>query len=217
MHIDSDLGRLQAISLRRVSRIRTTASRISLGSPKSEQQTGVAYAVIELHNLWYSFSRHLYLSAVLGAKDPSGAKIAILVPRPTSVDDALTPAIRLRPSHRSRKPPWSWADEPPWAKPQVLLDSLHAVGASNESKVSAGVSTTGTVFSELTTFRNFFAHRGKDTFLRLPPLLRAHSFPSDLKPSQALLSNSSMLGTKRPQALLLDWVDEIEDAISLSI
>lgn len=218
MRLLRDLRLLQSTALHRLARIRPVAVNSSLAPMDSkDRDIGVSYAIIELYTLWHSFSRFLYISAALGAKDGSGTRVTSTVPHPSTIDVALTPAIRLRRRYRTRTPPWRWVDEPSWANPTVLLDSLSAVSASNRSTVSAGLSTPSTVFVGLAPFRHFFAHRGRDTRQPLSGIARNHSIPPDLRPSEMLLTKALALGTPRTQPLLLDWIDEIGNAVQLMV
>lgn len=184
----------------------------------TERELGITYSVVELYNLWYSFSRCLYLSTALGARDSTGSRVVLVnVTRPTSVEDALTLAIRTRQGQQNRRPPWTWRDEPSWAQTRVLLQGLSAIGASNQQQVSNGLSTPTSVFDELPHFRYFFAHRGRETLQRLRPLIRAHSIPSNLRPTDALLTPATVLGTMRTQPLVLDWIDEVSNSITFVI
>ncbi len=179
----------------------------------------MTYCVMELHTLWDGFSRALFLSSALAARDSSGRRVAVTVtPRPKSVDEALAYAIRRNKPRLYKKKqaaPWSWWDEPKWGKAQVLLDSLDEVGCSNRPKVAAALSTQTAVFDYLAVVRNFYAHRGKDTRERLHPMAVTYSLPPNLHPSGALLLRARLGGALRPQPLLLDWVDDIINTLSL--
>ncbi len=219
MRINRDLRSMQRTAVGRLRRLRDVA--VACSSPTAaprDRELGVTYSVVELYNLWYGFSRSLYLSAAFGARDGTGSRVALTVtPRPRTVEEALTHAIRLRPSHKTRNPPWRWQDEPSWARTKILLDSLAAIGASNGVQVSAALSSTSRVFDELEPFRHFFAHRGRDTRQRLPPVVRAHSIPVTLRPTEALLTPATVLGVLRPQPLLLDWIDDVNDVVNQAV
>ncbi len=178
---------------------------------------GVTYCVLELYNLWYSFSRSLYLSAAFGARDGSGVRVAVAVSRPGTVDDALTHVIRLNPRHATKSPPWMWMHEPNWANTTNLLSALNAVGASNTSQVSAGLSAPSTVFGGIIPFRHFFAHRGRDTLQNLHAIILPYSISPTLRPTEVMLSRAVVLGVPRPQSLLLDWIDEVLNTIAIAI
>ena len=215
MRICRDLRKLRKSAARRSARLRRLVIDCQSLPHSPQRESGTAYSVLELHSLWYSFSRALFLSAALGARDGTGNRVQVTaIPRPHTVEEALTPAIRLRPTYRTKSPPWNWRDEPRWSDPNELLKSLRAIGASNENRVSAGLSTATTVFAGLGPFRNFVAHRNADTNKRLEPVTRAYLIPS-MRPTEALLSAATVQGNLRPQSLLLDWIDEVVTIIEL--
>src|SRR3989304_5529943 len=219
MRIERDLRRLQRSAHGRLRRLRYVAVLCSTGraTPK-DRELGVTYCALELYNLWYSFSRCFFLSAAFGAGDGAGVRVAIGTgARPRSVEEALTYAIRIRPGYRNRVPPWKWQDEPSWVKPTVLLDALRAIGASNTTRVSAGLSASSGVFDDLPPFRHFFAHRGRDTAQPLKRRIRAQSISPAVRPTEALLTPASVLGAVRPQPWLLDWIDDLTNAVPLVV
>lgn len=211
---------LQRTALRRAGRLRLIAAECGLpGSINPGREARVTYCVIELHTLWDGFSRALFLSSALSAYDSAGRRVSVAAtPRPTTVDDALTHAIRrVKPGLRKRNPPWAWWDEPKWGNTRVLLDSLDAVGCSNRSQVAAALSTQTAVFDHLGTMRNFYAHRGKGPRQKLHPIAITYSLPPTMHPSGALLLRARLGGVMRPQPLLLDWVDDVINTISLAV
>jgi hypothetical protein len=182
-----------------------------------DQELAVTYCVIELYNFWYGFSRSFFLSSALGAKDGSGSRVVVtIVPRPKTVEEALTPAIRLRPNSASRQPPWRWLDEPSWANTSILQRALGSVGASNQAQISKALSASSGVFADLAPFRHFFAHRGEGTVLPLRARIRAHSLPA-IRPTLALLLPATVVGVVRPQPLLIDWIDDVVNTVSLAV
>ena len=219
MPIARDLRRLRRKAVGRLLRLRLIATQSCVtNAPIQEREPGVTYTVIELYNLWYTFSRSLFLSASFGALDGTGKRVALSAGRrPGSLQEALTPAVRLNPRSKNRQPPWTWWDEPRWVRTDVLLGALAAVGASNRPKVGAALSAPTKVFDELSPFRHFYAHRGRDTAAQLAPLIRARAIPSYLRPTEALLVPAASLGTTRPQPLLLDWIDDVTNAVLLSV
>ena len=180
----------------------------------------VTHCIVELHNLWIGFSRSLYLSSAFGARDGLGRRIQLeAIATADSVDEALTHAIRrTKPNtYRRGSPPWNWADEPSWGSPKILLDSLDEIGASNRQIVSNGLSTLTSVFTHLPRFRNFYAHRNEDTARGLGGVLMNYGIAADMHASVALLVAAQIRGVQRPQPLLLDWVDDVINVISLVV
>lgn len=217
MRLTGDLVRLQAVGRRRLKKIRSVVPTPPLQGVLIETELGVTYVVIELFNLWSTFARLLYLCTALGARDANGSQVALAIPRPTTVDDALTPAIRLDGRWLKQQPPWGWWQEPHWDQAQVLLKALAAIGAANQPQVSGALSTSSSVLNDLWRFRNFFAHRGPTTAQVLTPLIRGYAIPSNVRPTEALLKRATAAGTLRPQAVLLDWIDDMDNMLELIV
>ncbi len=197
----------------RLGRLRTLPGlRPHAPAPQAERE--VAHACIELVSLWSAFTRNYYLSTALGARGVGGVRVSTAL-QAAVVDDALTAAIHhLKPGLRKRSAPWSDFDEPTWRKTDVFLDVLTMAAASNLSTVQNALSATQTdVFTDLPTFRNFVAHKNHDTANRCRNLYRKYGVPRGARPVQALLLRQA----GRPQALLLDWIDDIENVVTLTI
>lgn len=220
-----DLRRVQDSALGRISRLRAVAdlaaaSRSLKPSSLHQRDELVAFTVLELYNLWFGFSRALFLSTAFRARDGSGHRVVLSrVRSAASVDEALGHAIRrVKPrTFRQRQAPWNWVDEPSWGVARVLLDSLDELGASNYVTVSAGLSASPTVFVHLAKFRHFYAHRGRETAVSLRGPIGSYAIPARTHPSEALMTAVTRGGITRPQPLLLDWCDAVRDAVELVI
>jgi len=204
--------------LHRLGRIRVHADQ---ALRTSDPAIGISFAVMELDSLWIGVSRSLFLSTAFTAKDGSGARLQLSkVPRAHDIDEALTHAIRR--CTRRYKPgstgPWRWPDEPLWWKPQTLMDALDEIGASNYAQVVTALGIAPAVFADLHAFRNFYAHRGKDTRSLLVPVLRSLNFPTTETATRALSSPLITAASGvRPQPLILDWIDDIEATVTTAI
>lgn len=228
MHAHFELNKLQRAGLVRALRIRAQVADTVIkphpgcnGSSDSSMDRAIAFAVIELDNLWASVARSLYLSAAFCGVDESGARLHLSkVPTPTTTDEALTYAIRANRGKSFRKGstgPWKWRDEPQWWDPSALIRSLDCIGASNLQTVTAALNANPDVFQHLHTFRNFYAHRNRDTRERLIPHLRTLQFPADVTATFALASPDPSSRDPRPQPLLLDWLDDVRRTIALLV
>ena len=220
MRIVRDLRRLQVAGNSRLTRLHAIATAATVAPQGSrDRSTGVSFVVVELYNFWYSMSRCLYLSSAFRARDGNGKRITLDVGASKDVDTALTLAIaRTRPRIAERKqPPWSWGDEPYWVNTGVLLDSLEGIGASNRPTVAAALALPSKVFSHLSPFRHFCAHRNRQTARRLRPLIASYSISPALPATDALATPASGPDGQRPQVLLLDWVDEVHNVVSLIV
>jgi hypothetical protein len=216
-----DLRRLGTSAANRLSRLRRSALRATAhGLAYEARDATVTYCVVEAFNCWHGFSRSLYLSSALGARDGNGRRIrAGKIPRPKTAADALTPAVRRRgrPRFPAAGPPWRFSEEPPWANPSALLEVLDEIGASNRGEVARGVSLPTSVLDHLPIFRNFYAHRGRETVASARALAVPYGISPVLAPTQILLARASTASGPRPQPLLLDWIDDLAAVVDLSI
>lgn len=217
-----DLRRLRRASLARVNRLAEHAFDAATTAPdqiRHDQLT--AYCVVEMYNLWYAFSRSLFISVCVGTRDAAGKITLSQVPRAATDHDALTHAIRrCKPNRlKSGGPPWQWIDEPSWASPGVLLDSLDEVGAANRPAVSAALSvpSVSQTVLHLPKFRHFYAHRGEGTRRQAISVAPTYALPTNLTPTGLLNSHGATSGVTRPQPILMDWIDDIEVLINIAI
>ena len=187
----------------------------------SSVDAAVAYVVIELDNLWSGIARSFFLSVAFCARDGMGGRIQLSrAVKAQSIDDALTHAIRRCKPWRYRpgsNGPWKWLDEPLWWNPNSLLDAMDEIGASNYQQVSMAMSASPNAFAYLHTFRNFYAHRGKGTRDEIVSDLRRLQFPTTYTATAALTSRVVANGQLRPQPLILDWLDDIWNTVSLLV
>ena len=223
-----DLTKIKRSGLVRATRIRTQVANIvaprltTAGGVEDESvDRAVAFAIIELDNLWGGVARSLFLSAAFCGVDATGTRLRLSnVPRSRNTDEALTYAIRsLKGSNykQGSTGPWTWRDEPPWWSPATLLKSLQDIGASNYQQVNTALGAYPDVFEHLHVFRNFYAHRGKDTREQLIPHLRSLQFPITYSATVALNSPNPNSSLPRSQPLVLDWLDDVQATIGLLV
>lgn len=219
-----DLQTLQRSALARAERLHTYMSSAVTQLPTAKPvslDSAVAFVVIELDNLWVSTARSFFLSVAFCARDGGGSRVRLSkVAKAQSTDEALTYAIRRcrGPNYRRGvSGPWTWRDEPLWWKPHTLLDALDEIGASNYQQVSLAMSASPGAFGHLHTFRNFYAHRSKGTRAEVVSGLRNLQFPTTYTATAALMSPTLLNGRVRPQPLVLDWLDDMWNTISLLV
>lgn len=215
-----DLKKLKRCGSARLSRLRAVAeSALGRTAPSADAERAIAYCCVELHNFWTIFSRSLYLSVVLGARDRYGRQVVCAnYTGDATISEALWPAVRRCRGRKNPKETWSWSDEPRWFETASLLNALDEVRADNYDQVSASLSVPSVgVYESLGAFRNFYCHRSQGTAelvageaarLGVSPALRAGDILSQrTRPAE---------GT-RPLPLLLAWVDEVRVTVELCI
>jgi hypothetical protein len=152
------------------------------------------------------------VSCAYGARDAGGKPVIPAATRSRSEQDAITIAVHAIDSRkRNRGGPWSTRDEPTWHDASDFRKSIQAVNASNASTVVAALSLAPDSVRDLTTFRNFFAHRGRETARKAQNIARRRQIQYDRHPTQIL--NDFAVG--RPQTVLADFVDDLDAVISL--
>ncbi len=124
-----------------------------------------------------------------------------------SLNAALGKAVLLVRPRAAPKSDGSWhrKDEPTWHDPNVFTRLMYHVGSSNMADVNDAFSTGTRTFIDLPVFRNFFAHRNLLSMRAAQALGIRYGIPSTISPAEILSRRS--IG--RPQALLLDWIDDV--------
>lgn len=219
-----NLQNLQRSALLRTDRLHAYISPLLTASYPAGLRSidsAVAFVVIELDNLWAGTARSFFLSVAFCADDGKGHRVHLSnAPRARTTDEALTHAIRrCKPSRYKpgQRGPWDWSDEPGWWNPTTLMESIDEIGASNRLQVSKAMSTSPGAFAHLHTFRNFYAHRSEGTRTEIVGRLRRLLFPTTYTATAALTSPRIEHGVIRPQPLILDWLDDVRNTISMLV
>jgi hypothetical protein len=227
MNSTSHLILLESAAFRHLYRLREVV-RDATGLRGFARDQRVGYATVEGLNTWTQFSRAYYLSwrlqpgrksrppITLGGTCTHGHGCPLGPPATWSPDDAVAHAINMRRKSKTKfvktTPTKTWGDrdEPPWFREWILPDLATDLNASHESDIRAAFAVTVTnVFGDLPQFRNFYAHRSERTGVVLPAIARVNTVPASARPTEMLLARP--IG--RPQALLLDWLDDIQHVI----
>lgn len=165
----------------------------------------VCHATIETFNIWVNFSRAYYLSLSLKPITETGTKVSLGNTGIKTFHDALDESMRVCKNGVWKKGGWTRRDEPPWQKPDTILKSAQAIKCSNYTNIITAYGVPTNVFNDLPKFRHFFAHRNDDTTLTAKNVARNYSISVALHPSKILTTPAY----GRPQALLLDWIDDL--------
>lgn len=196
------LRRLRKTLNRRIARLERRIRAVAANPEHRDRDMVVAHVSIEALNAWALFSRSFYLSCTLGALTERKQYVTTA---PTA--DPLGAAItcinrRVQPNTRGV---WHRRDEPAWHDPNVLMRVCGNVGCSIQVQIGQAFSLSQNVFKDLPVFRNFFAHRNGDTSLAARNIAPRYALPSQLTPTELLLSVSP----GATEAVLLDWLTEM--------
>jgi hypothetical protein len=199
---------LQLRVTRRFRRLRTILD----NAVPEDLDRRTSFVVIESHAAWSSFCKYFYVSCALGGTDNSGNRVLPRASRHASEDAAIHFAImRLSPTSRGAAGKWSPRQEPTWFETATLRKLLDALGSANRSTVTDALSLAPGSVSSLTTFRNFYAHRGQTTARKTQAIALRHLLAPARHPTAIL--NDYPPG--RPQTLLRDFLDDIEAVVLL--
>lgn len=205
------LGKLRAAALKRLNKLRSRVSTLSLPIGPNED-IFVAWVTVETLNLWGGFLRAYYLSGAISSRTVSGNPVKFSGMKFSTTEAALKFAVK---NARGGKLPAkiSRRDEPTWHDMNVFLNLEKAVGASNLSQVYAAFGIA-TLFPQcLSTVRNFYAHRCDETArkaARVGVRLGLSTKP-ELRTTKILCSKLP----KRPQNVLTDWIDDMTNIIDV--
>ncbi len=217
MRPTKDFNVLYRTATNRINKLRLLAQTSSL-RPANEftnSNREISYVVIELHTAYSNFARAYFLSCILKPTTISGVKIVCNPTIGNFIDaiDASMKACRNRTwvSARGNKN-WTQRDEPSWHQPSILINSSQEIDCSNQTDISSAFSVPTSAFEDLTKFRNFFAHRNKNTMKIALGVASQYGISTTPNHPVKILCSPSL---GRSQALILDWFDDINLVIEL--
>lgn len=203
------LGDLRSSAVKNLSRIEGRVAAVSLSRVDPSVDLVISSACIGLLSTWSNFVRAYYLSCFIHPRREGGGHVGVdSAFDGLSFQDAIGHAVATL---RGNPPggPWRRRDEPTWHDPYTLRTLTASIGCSNTQDVIDGLGIESRVFTDLPTFRNFYAHRNWGTFDAAVGLRMHHQIATRKSPTAVLLS----CAYQRPQALLLDWVSDIQDVV----
>lgn len=216
MRPHKSLLKLQKVAIKRLNYFEQLL--LTIGSNNSYRQNEIIleYITIELLNTWVNFSRSFYLSCTISPKTVRGNRITTTMLL-NSFNDAIGAAITHNKPllNLTANDQGSWhhhrRHEPTWHDTDAILRICDHIGCSNINEIRLGFSADQTVFKNLPTFRNFYAHRNQQTELAAKRVaLQKYGISApQLKISQILLS----LPLSQTQPLLNIWIAEIKFTI----
>jgi hypothetical protein len=212
MRPHKSLLKLQKVAIKRLNYFEQLL--LTIGSNNSFRQNEIVleYITIELLNTWVNFSRSFYLSCTIFPKSVSGNRITTTILL-HSFNDAIGVAISQ--TNRNHSPNsqgiWRRKDEPTWHDPNFMIKVCRHIGCSNIAEIESGLSGGQTVFINLPTFRNFFAHRNQQTELAAKTVaLQKYGISApQLKISEILL----LPPLSETQPLINIWIVEMKITI----
>lgn len=205
-------GSIQALSDTARARLdRLSVLAMALGGPIGPADRRlISYSVVEAANLWAGFSRCLFLSCALGARDASGNRI--VSNRVPSVDAALTLAVHaVKPHLRRTNEQWTYNNLPDFQNKGQLAKTLLFIQASVYPSVDLALSYQSRVLSDLPTMRNFFAHKAERAARSARGIAPRYGLSRNLAPEDLLCA----VPPAGSDILLREWLADLEAILSL--
>ena len=208
MRATSDLEKLRTACTGRLLRIRKAFSSVPTLSAQEKSRV-LAFSVIELDNLVISTLREFTISTLQRARTASGARISVnrkfggeqeVAAYMLSVVASVTFQRLGSPLTISRK------DEPRIRDPRLIERILLSCSASNTTALQNALALNTSLFSDLATIRNFYAHRNEDTWHKVRNKARSFGALRLKHPDELMLHYLPM----RSVSLLQDWLDDTE-------
>ncbi|MBY5326530.1 hypothetical protein [Rhizobium leguminosarum] len=165
--------------------------------------------MIELDNLVLSSLRNLAISSLWGARTATGHRISTsrtFGPQDEISAYFLSVANLTKYLRMSSPPTISRKEEPTIRDPRTTAAILNGCAASNLGALQNALAWNFAIFADLSTVRNFYAHRNDDTYRKVRNKAASMGVLG--------LSHPDMLVTKRianrSVTLFEDWLDETE-------
>lgn len=201
---------LRTTALKRLRRLRARAI-LGVGSGRPERDRELAYVILEAQNLWTNFSRSYLLSCIYNPKRCKGGRVTCGNAAIQTPGDVLLAAKRIA-NGPNAPAPVTRRDEPSWHDVALFHKTCQALQCSHLADVQAALSLQTRVFQDLPPFRNFYAHRNAESARRAVQLGKSiYLITGPTHPSDVLARPAR----NRPQALILDWLDDIHAIVDL--
>lgn len=209
MHRHSRLQFLDLSASKHLDRLSRRAVSLRVNAPGYtpwQVEVEASAITIDLQNTWANACKWYVVSCMLGACTKSGARVTCF--RGFQHEDdvirfaitTLKPWIKIAASGN-----WRPSDEPAWHMPRPVLTLAAAAQLSNTVDLQNIFSAGFSVFDDLPMFRNYYAHRNRDTRARAMSLAPRYGGSVFSKPSEVLLS----IPLNRPASVLEEWIDEV--------
>jgi hypothetical protein len=179
--------------------------------PIAERRCLAAFCVIEIANAWAGFARSYYLSCLLRAQRVGGGRVYTTKHGINTPMEAIHEAVLLlTPKRATKTQQYHPAMEPKWHQRDTLMQLSTGLGFSNDAQVQLALNVSTDSFVDLVAFRNFFAHRSKNTYAAVRSIAPRYGQPASARPADVV----SAYAYAGPQPVLVDWIDDIRLAVT---
>ena len=171
----------------------------------------VRYITLEASNTWASLLRTYYLASATGARLENGDRVT----GPSISRDiakALTRSVHvISPALHARQGPWAHHQEPNWLDPIIVHRLMQAEQLSNAQGFFTALGAGTGANQHLLTFRNFVAHRGRVTALKVRNRVRSSGLMCAADPIELPFYRAP----KRPISIFTTWIVEMRSIVEL--
>lgn len=208
MRSTSDLRKLRLAFQGRLRRIRESYSTHIEADGRINGKV-LSFSVIELDNLVVSTIRYLTISTFRKARTATGHRISVnvqfqkedeIAAYMLSIVQPYTYTKMSNPSSLNRR------QEPKIRDPRDTEKIFSAAGASNLGSLQNALALNTTLFSNLATVRNFYAHRNDDTWRKVRNLSSSYGIIGLRHPDHFV----THVAAGRPVSVFTDWLDDAE-------
>ena len=127
--------------------------------------------------------------------------------------EALTRGVHIiKPEFQASQGPWAHYQEPNWVDPIVVHRLLQAQQLSNAQGFLTALGAGTGANENLLTFRNFVAHRGRATALKVRKLVRSAGLMSAADPIELPFYRAP----KRPISIFTTWIVELRSIVRIA-
>ncbi|RWA99916.1 hypothetical protein [Mesorhizobium sp.] len=204
----TDLTKMRVAFNGRLRRIRRVIAS-TLTGPADDHARALAFAVVELDNLVMSAMREFIISSLRGARTATGARVTVTgnFGSADAVGAYVLSIVQAVSFQRLGSPhSVNRRQEAKIRDPRQVEQVLVACNASNVTSVRNALSLNTSLFSDVATVRNFYAHRNGDTWEKVRRQARNRGILTIKHPDE--LMSYHLPG--RPVSLIEDWLDDAE-------
>lgn len=207
------LSRLQSSTTRKLDRFAQGAMHLATSRPTAlpaEIESSATALTIDLLNYWQNVARAYFVSCSLGALTVTGTPVWS---RSFVATESVAVAVAIRAAGLRRQPrqdgTWHRRSEPTWASPDVLVSSAWSAHLTNASVIESAFQGGFDVFGDLPVFRNYFAHRNRETRAAAMQLAPKYGVGANEKPSSVL----SQVPVGGGPSVLETWIGDIRTTV----
>jgi hypothetical protein len=203
----SDLSKLHDALTSRLGRLRRV---YNVGAdPATGRPELISYSVIELDNLVLSAMRVLFISSVRNARTLSGVRVrsTFSLREEGEIAAFMLSVVNNQAFTRMGSPVRiDRKQEPTIRDPRAVERVFSAAGLTNTQSLQNALALNATLFANLATLRNFYAHRNADTWRKA----RRKAIDMGISAASSVDDIVKSLVPGRAVRIYEDWLDEAE-------